>query len=63
MQPHTFDRIAPFTFQCQSCGRVTRAEGEDQAPASCDGCLEIERMETVKVDPFAPSELEPPTDE
>ena len=60
MQPHTFDRVAPHTYQCQSCGRLTRVEGPDEAPSLCDGCSEIERMDTVRVDPLSPSELEPP---
>ena len=60
MEPHTFDRIAPFTFRCLACGRLTRVVETDEAPPSCDGCLEIERMETVKTEPFTSSELEPP---
>ena len=63
MQPHTFDRNAPFTYRCQACGRLTRVLEVDEPPSSCDGCLEIERMETVKVPPFSPSELEPPPKE
>ena len=63
MQPHTFERVAPFTFRCQSCGRLTRVPETDEAPTSCDGCLEIERMETVKTEPFTAAELEPPRED
>jgi hypothetical protein len=58
MQPHTFEPIGPQTWKCACCGRLVRSSGA-RPPSECEGCLEIERMPTVKMPPLKPSDLEP----
>lgn len=58
MQPHTFEQVSPGTWKCCCCGRMVRPGGPN-APAECPGCLEIERMATVKVPPLSAADLEP----
>ena len=57
MQPHTFEPVAPGTWKCLCCGRVERPP-DGRAPSECAGCLEIERMATVKVPPISAAELD-----
>lgn len=58
MQPHTFESPAPGTWKCLCCGRVVRP-ADGRAPTECAGCLEMERMATVKVPPLSAKDLEP----
>lgn len=51
--------LADGTFECIVCNSPVTERTLDGRPGSCPACAEVEKMETVRTQPFSPDELHP----